>query len=144
MTTDAVIQALAAGAGPALAVIIAAIIAQRAANQAIRAAELAQKATARAALDAIEAQHAASTAAAQAAEAARQLILTAQTTNTKLDGIASVGTATHKIVNNQRTVMLNVVAALAERIAKENPGDEAAQMAARAAIRDANGSPPPP
>ena len=136
MVVDSLVDAMAVSFGPTLAVVVGAIISQRAANQAIKAADLAQKATARAALDAIEAQRSASIAATQASEAAQRLILTAQTTNIKLDKIVATGEATHTIVNNQRTVMLNVVAALTERIAKENPADEAAQVAARNARLD--------
>ena len=63
---------------------------------------------------------------------------TAQTSNAKLDRIAKTGDATHKIVNSQRTVMLSLVATLAERIAAENPQDTAAQTAARVARREAD------
>lgn len=41
-----------------------------------------------------------------------------------------VSLSTHKIVNNQRTQMLRLVANLSARIAKENPGDKEAQIVA--------------
>jgi hypothetical protein len=58
----------------------------------------------------------------------------------KLDHIAEVGVATHRIVNSQRTTMLNLVASLTARIAKENPDDLAAQEAAATAQREAAAS----
>ena len=138
MATDTLAEAIALSLGPTVAVVAGAIINWRAAVRATRAAGKAQDATARAQLDAIRAQEAASKAAAQAADAAARLIETAQTSNAKLDRIAKTGDATHKIVNSQRTVMLSLVAALAERIAAENPQDTAAQTAARVARREAD------
>ena len=105
MVVDSLIDALAVSFGPTLAVVVGAIISQRAANQAIKAADRAQQATARAALDAVEAQRSASVAAAQAADAARRLVLTAQASDNKLDIITGVTEATHQIVNSQRTAM---------------------------------------
>ncbi len=131
------VNAIAASLGPAVAVGVGAFINWRATKMAEKAAMAAQKATAQAAADASRAQEATSRAAAQASEAARQLIITARESNAKLDQIVEVGVATHKIVNSQRTVMLNVVASLAERIAKENPHDEPAQLAAQQARADA-------
>ena len=120
MVTDSILDAVAVSLGPMLAVIVGAVINARAAQRATEAAHRAQEATVQAAHDAIVAQEQASIAQAQASEAARQLIITARDSNLKLDAIASVGQATHKIVNNQRTVMLNVVAAaFRDRIAGE-------------------------
>jgi hypothetical protein len=53
-----------------------------------------------------------------------------------LTRIKQTGEATHKIVNNQRTVMLRLVAALSRRVADDNPSDAAAQEAARLAESD--------
>ncbi len=47
---------------------------------------------------------------------------------------------THRIVNNQRTIMLNLIAALRRRIALENPDDELAQTQAVDAAEDARKS----
>jgi len=141
MVTDSILDAVAVSLGPMLAVVVGAIINARAARRATEAADRAQEATVEASHNAIVAQQQASIAQAQASEAARQLIITARESNNKLDAIAAVGTATHKIVNNQRTVVLNVVAALTDRIAKENPRDQAAQTAAINAKRDAESTP---
>jgi hypothetical protein len=141
MVTDSILDALAVSIGPVLAVLVGAVINARAARRATEAADRAQEATAEASHNAIVAQQQASIAQRQASDAARQLIITARDGNSKLDEIAAVGIATHKIVNNQRTVMLNVVAALTDRIAKENPRDEAAQTAAMNAKRDAESTP---
>jgi hypothetical protein len=46
--------------------------------------------------------------------------------------------STHRIVNSQRTQMLRLIAALSARIAKDNPGDEDAQIALRNAMTDAD------
>ena len=84
-------------------------------------------------------------------EVARLLALTKQTTDEKLDRNAhstklaiekldnntKTTEETHKIVNNQRTVMLNLVAELRRKIAVQNPEDDAAQLAARLAEIDA-------
>jgi hypothetical protein len=43
---------------------------------------------------------------------------------------------THTIVNNQRTLMLRAMSALAARVARDNPDDEHAQLAAEKASRD--------
>jgi hypothetical protein len=122
----------------------ASIAAQKAtaqfASEAASAAYHAQQATAQAAYDASQAQATASTASAQASEAARQLIITARESNAKLDQIAEVGTATHKIVNNQRTVMMNALATALEKIAILLPHDEPAQLAAKNARTDADAS----
>jgi hypothetical protein len=107
---------------------------------AYNAAMAAQAATEQAALNATKAQEDAAKAQQQALEAARQLVITARESNSKLDQIASVGVATHKIVNNQRTVMLTLVAVQAERIARDNPNDEIAKEAAVNARRDADGA----
>lgn len=58
----------------------------------------------------------------------------------KLKQISAVGVATHKIVNNQRTVMTNALAVALETIAKLMPDDEEAQLAAKRARRDADSS----
>ncbi len=47
--------------------------------------------------------------------------------------LKEVTESTHKIVNNQRTVMLSLVAELSRRIANENPDDPVAQLAAHEA-----------
>ena len=62
--------------------------------------------------------------------------------NLRLDGIKSVTDETHVIVNNQRTVMLRLIASLASRIAADNPTDVAAQAAAAAAVDEAEQAQP--
>lgn len=60
----------------------------------------------------------------------------AESTEKQLAEIAEVTTGTHNIVNNQRTMMLKTLAALSERVAKQNPDDDAAQLAWHNAMRD--------
>lgn len=58
--------------------------------------------------------------------------------NVAIQSIADMSDSTHRIINSQRTVMLRMIAAMARRIADENPTDVKAQKAAEAAERDAN------
>jgi hypothetical protein len=134
---DSIPEAVAVSLAPTLAVLATGLINWRAAKRAESSAKSAQKATAQAGLDAIKAQEQAAIAQKQATEAARQLIITARESDAKLDHIVEVGVATHKIVDGGRTVMMNLVATLAERIAKENPNDADAQLAAKNARREA-------
>jgi hypothetical protein len=135
---DSLPEAVALSLAPTLAVLATGFINWRAAKRAESSAKSAQQATAQAGLDASRAQEQASMAQKQATEAARQLIITARENDAKLNHIAEVGVATHKIVDGGRTVMLKLVATLQERIAKENPGDVDAQLAAVNARKDAN------
>lgn len=48
-----------------------------------------------------------------------------------------VAVSTHRIVNNQRTQMLRMVASLAARIARDNPSDDAARIVAEQTEWDA-------
>jgi hypothetical protein len=138
VATNDLTEAVAISLGPTIALVAGALINWRVATRATKAAAKAQEATARAGIDAMRAQGAASNAAAQAAIAAARLIETARVSNSKLDQIAATGAATHKIVNSARTVMLNLVATLTERIAAENPEDATAQAAAKIARAEAN------
>lgn len=61
----------------------------------------------------------------------------AESTATHLSAISSDVSATHKIVNSQRSVMLKLVAELSRRIAQDNPSDMLAQIAAKNAADDA-------
>lgn len=45
--------------------------------------------------------------------------------------------STHRMVNNQRTQMLRLVASLSDRIARENPSDVAANIVAIQTAQDA-------
>lgn len=137
MIVDTFVDAVAVSLAPTLAVAVGAAINWWLSSQATKAAALTQRMTEKAAIDALEAQRAASTAAMQASEAAQRLIQTAQKTTVKLDHIASTSDATHKIVNGQRTAMLNTLAAMASRIARENPNDQDAQIAAEQARKNA-------
>ena len=62
--------------------------------------------------------------------------------NRQLREIKKTTDETHVIVNNQRTVMLRLIASLASRIASDNPSDLAAQAAAAAAMTEADQSNP--
>ena len=104
---------------------------QRAANRAQKDAEKAQLATIKAAEDASKAQE-------QAAHAARMLVESAKDTDVRLDSLKSIAQGTHILVNNQRTVLLRLNASLARRIARENPDDKDAQVAALAAQEEAS------
>ena len=133
-------NAIAVSLGPTIAVAVGAVINWKAASRAKRAALNAQLATARAAETAAQAQQSASVAARQAADSARALVEAAKGSNERLDRIADTATETHKIVNNQRTVMLNLVAKLSRRVADDNPHDQAAQRDATLAEQDAAAS----
>lgn len=131
-----VIIAVLGSIGPTIAVIVGAIINYFGTKRAQEAAIQAQIATAIAAENAAKAQTA-------AAEAARLLVVAARNTDSRLQKIITAGNEnmevteqTHKIVNSQRTIMLRMVASLARRIAKENPTDKAAQVAAEQAESD--------
>lgn len=67
-----------------------------------------------------------------------ELLKTTAANNLKLIDISSVINSTHKIVNNQRTMLLVLNAELRERIARENPQDLNAQDAAIEARQEAN------
>ena len=85
------------------------------------------------------AQHAqglASSAAKEAEASARALITATQNSNAKLDQIVETSNNTHVIVNNQRTIMLNLISDLRTRIASDNPNDQQAQAAAINAIEN--------
>jgi hypothetical protein len=71
-----------------------------------------------------------------AEKVARTLAETTTMDMAALARIEQVGVQTHIIVNSQRSVMLRTLAALARRIASENPNDEAALRAADAAEKD--------
>jgi hypothetical protein len=122
----AISEAVAVSLAPTLAIFATGFINWRAAKRAEKVA-----------LGAIKAQELAAIAQKQAADAARLLIVAARDSNAKLDQIVDVGAQTHKIVDGGRTVMMNLVATMAERIAKENPGDADAVLAAKNARRDA-------
>ncbi len=102
---SSLIDAFAVSVGPTLAVMVGAFINWRASLRATEAAAAAEKATRQTGLDAFKAQEAASNAATAAAEAARQLVITARQTDSKLDHIVETGDKTHTIVNSQRTEM---------------------------------------
>jgi hypothetical protein len=123
---ESIPEAVAISLAPTFAVIATGFINWRASKRAEKAA-----------LGAIRAQEHTATAQKQAADAARLLIVAARDSNAKLDQIVDVGAQTHKIVDGGRTVMMNLVATMAERIAKENPGDADALLAAKNARRDA-------
>jgi hypothetical protein len=87
-------------------------------------------------LDAAQAQADARRAQAQASLAAEKLVNANSVVITNLAAIGEMGKATHRIVNNQRTVMLRLIALQAKRIAADNPDDAAAQLAALQASAD--------
>lgn len=127
------IGALIAAIGPTISVGVLAWINHRAAANARKVAALEK-------IEVMKQQEANALAQAQALEAAKELVEAAKIQNEQLSHIANTSDATHKIVNSQRTVMLRMVAALARRIATENPADTAAQRAAEAAEFDAQNS----
>ena len=72
------------------------------------------------------------------AETAKSLAAdVAERAEIRLSDIEETGKATHKIVNNQRTVMLRQVAVLSRLYANDHPDNEAAQTAAEQAMADA-------
>jgi len=127
---------LAAIFGNTLAVAVGAFLNQRGVRKAQEDASKAQLATINAQTDAAKAQASASQAARDAADAAIALVAAAKVTTQQIDTIVATSEATHKIVNNQRTVMLRVVALQARRIANDNRDDGEAQKAARDAEAD--------
>jgi hypothetical protein len=140
MDVSAITIAVISAVGPTVAVGVLAWLNSRA-NKAntkaqLAAAELVAKVAADNAIATLKQQQANANAQQAALEAAKQLVEVAKTTSGQLTHISDTGDATHKIVNNQRTVMLRVVAALAQRIATENPNDVAAQRAALEAAKD--------
>ncbi len=110
---------------------------RRAQEAATRDARQAQAAAVQAQLATVQAQADAARAQTAAAQAATELVRTARDQASQLDRIQSTTAATHVIVNSQRTKMLEVMAALARRVANENPDDPAAQKAAALAEKDA-------
>lgn len=50
--------------------------------------------------------------------------------------VAAVAESTHTLCNSQRTLMLRALNVLTARIARENPADQDAQLAAEKAARD--------
>jgi hypothetical protein len=143
-----VIIALAAFSGNIVSGVIVVVLNQRNATKAQVATAAAAQAAADAATAAIKvaeaarlatlkAQEAASIAQSQALDAAKQLVEAAKSSNEKLQGIADVGNATHKIVNSERTATLKLVAALWKRISAENPQDSEAKEAANESEQNA-------
>lgn len=130
--------ALIAVVGSSLTPIVAGIVNRRAARRAEEAAKSAQASAAEAQLGILAAQADAAKAQEAAAEAAAELVRTARVTGARLDAIDSTTKTIHTIVNSQRTEMLKVMAALARRVATDNPDDPAAQQAAAQAERDAD------
>jgi hypothetical protein len=132
------------GVGAALITTRATRRAQEAATRDARQAQAdavqAQLATVRAQADAARAQVA-------AAEAAAALVRAARDQGQQLDKIERTSSATHIIVNSQKTKLLALLAALSRRVASENPSDPDAQRAASVAeqeARDAGNAPAPP
>ncbi len=52
--------------------------------------------------------------------------------------LKNIADSTHSIVNNERTLMLLLIANLSRRVALDNPDDEAAQSASKLATDEAN------
>jgi hypothetical protein len=71
------------------------------------------------------------------AEVASTLATSVTETRSKLADLKKTADGTHIIVNNQRTVMLRLIAQMAKRIAIENPSDPEAQTHAKAAQEEA-------
>ncbi len=134
MNGTVIIIAILGFSGQILATVIGSYLSRRSAKQAQRDAVEAQVATVRAAGDAYKAQK-------SAIEAAKLLVESAQNADRQLGEIRGIADSTHKIVNNQRTVMLRLVATLSRRIANDNPGDAEAQLGALAAEDDARKAP---
>jgi hypothetical protein len=61
---------------------------------------------------------------------AKQAVAEAKRAREERAEAAAVARSTHTIVNNQREGMLRAILALAERVARGNPGDATAQTAA--------------
>lgn len=79
-------------------------------------------------------------AAIEASKASDAVIKVAEENAKGLAEIAETSKATHKIVNNQRTVMLRQVAVLSRLYAKDHPEDDSAQVAAEQAENDLRGA----
>ena len=153
---------VAVGAAPTLAVIASSYLANRNARRAQeatdKAAKLAADAVAKQAADSakaqqatLQAQHDAAIAQKGVIEAAQKLVEAAKATDARLEGLkddlaenSSITKVTHTIVNNQRTVMLRLIADLARRVATDNPGDEEAEAAAVSAEKEADDATMPP
>jgi hypothetical protein len=136
-----VLIALIALIGSSLGGVGAALITTRATRKAqaaaTRDARQAQADAVQAQLATVRAQSDAARAQAAAAEAATELVRTARGQASQLDKIQETGEATHVIVNSQRTKMLELMAALARRVADDHPDDPLAQKAAELAEKDA-------
>jgi hypothetical protein len=140
--TEFVIVAICGFSGTIVAQIIGSILAQR---NAAKAAVLAAAATdnqhrllteqaeanAKAQIGVEAARRDASKAQQQAIEAAKELVKTAQNQEHSLVNLKEVAVATHLIVNNQRTTMLQLIATMARRIVKDNPRDKRAKQFAK-------------